>query len=308
MTLTSQAIHQDPSTAQLPGRALRLKSFGMTDRGRVRKENQDHFLIADLAKALRLRRCSLPQPKIQFSHEQGDLFLVADGMGGHQGGEHASALALQTIEGFVLNTLKSLFPVHEPEEPEVVNALKTALREADTRVLREAAQHAELRGMGTTVTMAYRRDNELLLAHAGDSRCYLLRGCKLHQLTHDHTLVGEMVRSGCLSPEQAADHQLRHVLTNAVGGTEAGIQVETHKVVLEPEDVLLLCTDGLTEMLADDQIAAVLHAEADPRRACERLVAEANVKGGKDNVTVIVARFTLPDEGGADSGSIDTLQ
>jgi serine/threonine protein phosphatase PrpC len=234
---------------------------------------------------------SLPQPKMQYGDERGHLFIVADGMGGHQAGEQASALAVQTIEAFALNTLKWFFRLKGTEEQDNLKEFQTALQQADARVCREAAQHPELAGMGTTATIAYSFGSRLFLAHVGDSRCYLFRGRQLHRLTHDHTLVEEMVRRGRLQPEEAAHHPLRHIITNAVGGHEPGVQVECHRIELEPDDTLLLCSDGLTKMVPDDRIAAVLQAEHEPRTACERFVAEANDHGGKDNITVIVARF-----------------
>jgi protein phosphatase len=155
----------------------------------------------------------------------------------------------------------------------------------------EASRHPELVGMGTTLTLAFAADWRLLLAHAGDSRCYLLSGAELHQLTQDHTMVAEMVRLGTLSPQEAARHPHRHILTNALGGNAPGVRVEMHKLDLEAGDVMLLCSDGLTEMVPDARIAAILQEEQEPRRACERLVAEANERGGKDNITVVVACF-----------------
>jgi len=257
----------------------------------VRESNEDHFLIAQLTKAMRIHQSSLPQPRTQYGDERGYIFLVADGMGGHQAGEQASALALGTIEVFLLNTFKWFFRLKGSEEQSVLLDFQNALREADQRVYETAVQNPALHGMGTTLTMGYALQNHLFVVHVGDSRCYLLRGGALHQLTTDHTVVGELVRRGHLSPEEAAQHRLRHVITNAVGGHELGIHAEVHKVELEPGDRMLLCSDGLTEMIPDERINAVLQEEAEPQQACERLVAEAKAQGGKDNITVIVARF-----------------
>jgi len=270
---------------------LEVDSFGVTDPGRVRTSNEDHFLIAALAKALQVQQSSLDQPTPQYSTAQGHLFMVADGMGGHRAGERASALAIGTIEGFVLNTLRGCCQLPASGDEDVLAELQGALRRADQRIFEVTARHPEFSGMGTTVTMAYILDDELFVTHVGDSRCYLLRGGKLTQLTHDHTLVEELVRRGCLGPEQAAHHQYRHVITNAVGGHEKGIRVEARTVKLQADDVLLLCSDGLTEMVPADEVAGFLQAAPDPEAACRRLVAEANERGGRDNVTVVVARF-----------------
>jgi protein phosphatase len=274
--------------------AAAVVAHGLTDPGKARPANEDHFLIAQMTKALHVQQSSLPQPRTQLAAERGHLFVVADGMGGHRGGEHASALALETVEQFVLNTFKWFFHLQGGEVRTVLHEFKDALRLADVRIYEEAMRRPEFHGMGTTVTMAYALNTDLFVVHVGDSRCYLFREDRLHQVTQDHTLVGEMVRRGYLSKDEAAQHRLRHVVTNAVGGTERGVHVEVHKVGLEPGDRMLLCTDGLTEMVADERIAAALREEPEPARACARLVAEANAAGGKDNITVVVARFDEP--------------
>lgn len=277
--------------ARLP--RLTVRSYGLTDTGRVRPSNEDAFLVAELTKALRVRQSSLQPPSTQYSDEHGYLLLVADGMGGARAGEQASALATRTLEDFALNTLQWFFHLRSVEEKTVIQEFQAALRAADDRLFAAMAEHPEWRGMGTTLTMAYNLGSDLFVLHVGDSRCYLLRQGQLHQLTTDHTLVGELLRQGAIGPEQARHHQMRHVITNAVGGTERGIKVEAHKVELEGGDRVLLCTDGLTEMLGDSDIAAALQACENPQEACERLVAAANERGGKDNVTVVVARFDV---------------
>jgi serine/threonine protein phosphatase PrpC len=287
-----------PPAEPSPSRPLAVRAFGLTDRGRVRPSNEDTFLVAELTKAMRVQYASLPQPQTQYADERGHLFIVADGMGGHQAGEQASALAVQTIEAFALNTLKWFFRLKGTEEQDILKEFQTVLQQADARICQEAAQHAELAGMGTTVTMAYNYGSRLFVVHVGDSRCYLFRARQLLRLTHDHTLVEEMVRRGVIQPEEAAHHHMRHVITNAVGGRDLGVKVECHRIELEPDDTLLLCSDGLTEMVPDDRIAAVLQADHEPRTACERLVSEANENGGKDNVSVIVAHFDAIQEQG----------
>jgi serine/threonine protein phosphatase PrpC len=279
-----------PAEASARG-SLVVRAFGLTDRGLIRPTNEDQFLIAELTKAMKVLCASLPQPKTQQAAERGYLFIVADGMGGHQAGEQASALAVETIEAFALNTLKWFFLLKGAEEHGVLKEFQTALQEADAKVCRQAAQHPELAGMGTTVTMGYCFGSRLFVVHVGDSRCYILRGGELQRLTHDHTLVEEMVRRGQLQPEEAAQHRLRHVITNVVGGHDPGVLVECHRIELEADNTLLLCSDGLTGMVSDDRIAAILKEEHEPKAACERLVSEANLQGGRDNITVIVARF-----------------
>jgi serine/threonine protein phosphatase PrpC len=291
----SAAPSESPSTISLvlpkAEHAFAVRSFARTEAGRVRPTNEDHFVIVELARTMSVRQTSVPQSKVQYSSHRGHLFIVADGVGGHQAGEVASALGVVTVEGFVLNTLKRFFRLQVPEEQNVMKEFEQALIQADARIFEEAKQHPEMLGMGTTLTMAFAVDWRLLVAHAGDSRCYLLSQGELHQLTLDHTRVAEMVRLGELSPAQAARHPKRNVITNVLGGHELGVRVEMHKLDLEPSDVVLLCSDGLSNMVSDARIAAILVQEQEPQRACERLVAEANEGGGKDNITAIVARF-----------------
>jgi protein phosphatase len=268
-----------------------VDSFGLTDRGRLRQANQDHFLIAELARTLWVRQTSLPQSQTHHGRNRGHVLLVADGMGGHQGGEVASALTVASIEAFVLHLLKRFSNLRTPDEAAVLQDLEASLRQADDRLMEEAAHQPGLVGMGTTVTLAFATGWKLFVLHAGDSRCYLYRKGNLRQITQDHTVGAELARRGSIGPEQARRHQFGHVVTNVVGGSEPGVRVDVQKVDLETGDVVLLCSDGLTDMLADDAIAAVLAAERDPRSACERLVAGANENGGRDNITAVVARF-----------------
>jgi protein phosphatase len=257
----------------------------------VRTSNQDHFLIAELSRTLWVHQTSLPQPKTQHSGHRGNILLVADGMGGHQAGDIASAMTVTTIEGFILNMLRRFSNLQTAEEPSAVQELQMALEQADARIFAETVQHPEWLGMGTTLTMAFTSNWKLFVVHAGDSRCYLFRSGELRQLTTDHTLACEMLREGIIRPEEAVRHQYRHVVTNVLGGHHAGIRVDVSKTDLQPGDVLLLCTDGLTEMLPDARIQAILQAEHDPHGACDRLIAQANEQGGTDNITAVVARF-----------------
>ncbi len=281
------------STAVLPvaGSAFGVNAFGVTDCGKVRPANEDHFLIAELARTLKIHATSLPHAKAPYSCHRGHVFLVADGMGGHQAGETASALTLITIEAFLLDTLKRFFRLKAPPEQHILREFQDALRAADARLFEEAAEHPELQGMATTLTMAFAVNWKLYVAHAGDSRCYLFSGGRLQQVTNDHTVAAELTRQGMLSPTEAAVSQMRHVVTNALGGHHEGVKAELHQLDLTPGDVVLLCSDGLTGMVDDSRIAGILKKEPDPRKACAQLLDEANAKGGKDNITVLLARF-----------------
>jgi protein phosphatase len=283
-----EAMGRSPNQSQLIARC-----FGLTDRGRVRTANEDQFLVARLVKSLEVQHTSLPQPKKRRSSDHTYLLVVADGVGGAAGGEQASALALDSVETYILETLQWFVSCRENEEDQLLTDFRKALGHAHGRVRQEAADHPHLRGMGTTLTLAYSLNDDLFLAHVGDSRCYLLRNNSLYRLTQDHTLVEEMLRRGALKAEEAANHRWRHVITSTVGGDSTSVRVDVHRLHLEAGDVLLLCSDGLTEMIPSDQIAQILAGGDDPETTCRRLVQMANDAGGKDNITVVTARYEL---------------
>jgi len=281
----------DQSVTSTSPQPLTVTAFGITDRGKVRTTNEDQFLIAELTKAMRVWQTSLPEPKLQTADERAHVFLVADGMGGHRAGERASALAVVAIEQFTLNTFKWFFASSSSEAQKVLAQFQSALSQADARILEESAEHPELRGMGTTVTMAFQLGAQLCVVHVGDSRAYLYRDNELHQLTQDHTLMADMVRNGTLRPDEVAGHRLRHVITNVVGGQELGVMVEARALEVQPGDRLLLCSDGLTETVTNEAIAATLDAEPTPEAAAKTLLGQANDAGGRDNITILIVRF-----------------
>jgi len=227
---------------------MRIEAGATTDVGRVREGNEDSFLAAD------------------------PLYAVADGMGGHRGGEVASRLALETLDALFRRSR---------------GTLADQIREANLAVFERSVLDRKVAGMGTTLTAAAIEQDRLRLVHVGDSRAYLLRGEALRRLTEDHTLVHEMVERGEITQREAEVHPHRSVLTRALG-TEPDVAVDEHAVELRDGDRLLLCTDGLTGMLPDERIREILTEEADPQGAADRLVAEANGEGGIDNITAMV--------------------
>ena len=286
-------MSNEPVTTLTPAepQLLTVKTFGLTDRGTVRQTNEDQFLIAELSKSMRVLQTSLPEPRVQFGDECAHLFLVADGMGGHQAGERASALAVAAIENFTLNTFRWFFDPDNAGAQKVLAQFQSAVKQADARILEEGVEHPELKGMGTTVTMAFQLGTQLCLVHVGDSRAYLHRDGGLHQLTQDHTLTADMVRLGTIRQDQVAGHHLRHVITNVVGGNELGVRVEARAFEVRAGDRLLICSDGLTDGVSHEGIAAALDANVEPEAAARRLLALAVDAGGRDNITVVVARF-----------------
>jgi serine/threonine protein phosphatase PrpC len=269
--------------------------FGaLTHPGKVRDTNEDHFLIARLAKTMQVCKTSLPgDGKTQVSEEEGHLIVVADGMGGAAAGERASALAVESVESFVQNTLQWFLHLGGRDEHVLLSELREGLERADRTLIERAQNNPALRGMGTTLTMAYCVGPELFIVHAGDSRAYLFRDGELDQLTNDHTLVQALVDDGVISSEQARRHARRHVVTNVIGGPRPGVFVEIHKLVARDGDRLLFCSDGLTEPVDDATIAEVLRDQPDPQACCNCLVDLALRGGGPDNVTALVARYQV---------------
>ena len=290
-TISAEERASKSQTMPMPARALTVKAFGITDKGKVRTSNEDQFLIAELTKSMRVWQTSLPEPKMQLGEEHAHLFVVADGMGGHRAGERASGLAVVAIEQFMLNSFKWFLGSKGSDAQKVLAQFQSAISQADARILEEAAEHPELSGMGTTVTMAFNLGAQLCVVHVGDSRAYLYRDGQLDQITQDHTVTAEMVRNGILRPDEAAGHRLRHVITNVVGGPELGVTVEAHALDVQAGDRLLLCSDGLTEMVTNDAIAAALQSEAAPELAAKMLLSQASEAGGRDNITVLIVRF-----------------
>ena len=198
---------------------------------------------------------------------------------------------MAAIEQFTLNTFRWFFAADSPGAQKVLAQFQSALSQADAKILEEAAENPELKGMGTTLTMAFQLGAQLCIVHVGDSRAYLYRGGELHQLTQDHTVVAELVRTGALQPDQVASHPLRHVITNVVGGPNPGVKVEARAFEVQAGDRLLLCSDGLTEMVTNDAITATLDAESEPEAAAKALLALANDGGGRDNISIVIVRF-----------------
>lgn len=287
--LNSVPVSPPVSSPSVPKPPFLVESFGLSDQGQRRPSNEDCFVIAELARTMHIHHTNLLQFTESSSRHHAHVFLVADGIGGNQAGEVASGLSVKTIEEFLLNTLHRFTNLEASEEQSVLRDLQDALFQADSRIFEESEKKPEWRGMGTTLTMAFAADWRLFVAHAGDSRCYLQSAGTLQQLTQDDTLVGELGRCGILSPAEEVRHPFRHVVTNFLGGMEHCVRVELHSVALHPDDIIMICSDGLTDMLTEEQISAILSEESEPEAACHRLVTEANGHGGKDNITVIVA-------------------
>ncbi len=267
-----------------------INACGATDRGRVRPTNQDQFLIAQLNKSMRVSATSLPLNERLFGAAQGEVLLVADGMGGHAAGEQASKIAIGHLVRRLLGQIHWHFQGEEEKEADFIANLQDLLKDAHSRILLESARHADQRGMGTTLTMAYVIWPRLYVVHAGDSRCYLIRGGDAKQITTDHTLAHQMVKAGGMKPEDEATSKWSNVLWNVLGGRANGeLIAEVKRVDLRKGDAIVLCSDGLHRYLSGSQIAAVVNQFEKSCEACDELIRLANEAGGEDNVTVVVS-------------------
>ena len=292
---TVDEIAAAPVPASAPtGPGVRVTCGALSHPGKVRTNNEDHYLVAKLAKSMQIERSSLENAgETRFSDEDGYLMVVADGMGGAAAGERASALAVESIEAFALNTLKWFLHQSRIEENVLLDELRKSLEAADRSVYDEAESDHRLAGMGTTLTMAFCVGADLYIVHAGDSRAYLFRDGTMEQVTSDHTLVQMLVTGGVITAEAAKHHHRRNIVTNVIGGPAPGVHAEIHKVRILDGDVLLLCSDGLTEPVDDATIAGVLGQVTDPDAAARRLIELALERGGPDNITAVVARYAV---------------
>jgi PPM family protein phosphatase len=251
-----------------------LEAFGQTDVGRRRKLNEDNFLV----------------------DTEASLFAVCDGMGGHNAGEVASKLAIETLGAFIRRSHKEK-EITWPYGLDVNlsfdgNRIKTAIKLANKKVFKAADNREDYTGMGTTAVAAVINESLLTVGSAGDSRCYILSGGKLVQVTKDDSWVSAAWAEGILNPEEIERHPLRNVITKAVGAKE-DIEIEVVERKLSPGDVVLICSDGLHSMIHDDKILEVLQTSPPSLEdGAARLIEAANEAGGKDNVSVVLVRYT----------------
>jgi protein phosphatase len=249
-----------------------LEFFSVTDTGRARRNNEDSVAV----------------------DEAGRIAVLADGMGGYNAGEVASGMASERVKGELGQRLKSLGAT--PNESEMKSALLDAVDSANREVYDAAMSHPEYAGMGTTLVVAVYRGERLWLGHIGDSRGYRFRNGHLEQLTRDHSLLQEQIDAGLITAEQAAYSMHKNLVTRAVGVDEL-VDLEIHDYPVEPGDLLLMCSDGLSDMLSDEQIEQLLRTNDSLPAAGAMLVQAANAAGGRDNIAVILARAKAGHQG-----------
>lgn len=249
---------------------MKIASCGITDIGRKRQKNEDSYLVND---------------KIQ-------LYVVADGMGGHAGGEFASKIAVSTVEEIIkgndapVEIKQSYFQGKSQESEE--GKLKRAITQAGSKIVQRAIEDPDLRGMGTTATVLYFDDSKAYVAHVGDSRAYCVRNAEIIQITEDHSLVNEQLKSGLITEQEAKTHQLKNIITRSVGVQEE-VEVDTIVWGVMTEDSYLLCSDGLSNMIQNHEILAYINRYP-TEEAARKMVDLANERGGDDNITLILVK------------------
>ena len=264
---------------------------GMSDVGNVRPDNQDQYLVADLNRSITIHSSSLPvEDETQlYSPIAGQLLVVADGIGGAPGGVVASQIGVGTVTRYVLNAMPWFLSLNHDHDDDQEEDLLAAMLEVESAVEESAVDNPEYEGMGTTLTMAYVVWPRLYVVNIGDSRAYLLRNGDLQQITHDQTVAQELADQGTISAEQAARSPLAHVLVSSIGQGLSNFHPDVYKLELQDGDRLLVCSDGLTNMVDDARIGALLGRADNPEVACQALIDEANANGGHDNITAAIA-------------------
>ena len=250
---------------------LKINFFGITDPGKVRKNNEDSFLV----------------------DENLNLAIVADGMGGHNSGELASQIAVKVVkEKFIDMDNTSLKPERYNDKFQLhTNQLAFATQLANSIIYETGNATPENKGMGTTLTAVLFKNDKLSIVHIGDSRVYLFRGNSLYQISQDHSLVMDQVRRGIITKEQAEKSPLQNILTRAMG-TQKNIEVDVSELDVKENDKILLCTDGLFKCVKEDTITEIIKSKKDIKNISEKLIETANENGGPDNITIVIGEFT----------------
>ena len=288
--------HTQPDRAPRP--EIRVRLFGRTDVGQVREHNEDNFLVADLTRG---SRGLMEADRTQNLGDRGAVLGVCDGMGGAAAGEVASQLAVDIIH-------QKMSQGDPPENHDDLAArLVRSIEAAGLRIFTEAKLDRTRRGMGTTSTISALMDKHLFIGQVGDSRAYILRGERLVQVTRDQSLVTQLIEAGQLTEEEAETFEHNNIILQALGTSDT-VQVDLTHVELRRGDTLMLCSDGLSGMIRNDEIREILRSVEDPLESCKVLTDRANQAGGHDNITVVVAKFEGEGLDEASQDDIDRLR
>jgi len=273
---------------------LKIDIAGATHQGHVRENNEDSYLLIRFGRSLETLATNLDEHLLDQNYSlTGDGMLVADGMGGMAAGEVASRLAISTLIELIIDTTDwTLALKRERDVRNVLDRMTRRFFQIDEILRQEAERDGTLAGMGTTLTVAGTLGSDLVLGHVGDSRAYLLRGNTFRQLTTDHTLAQALIDAGVATYDDPAPRSMRHVLTAAIGSLDERVVPQVQRFRLSANDQILLCTDGLTELVTDEIIASELRQTTSAQAACQNLIDLALASGGSDNITVVVARFS----------------
>jgi protein phosphatase len=281
-----------------PDQACAVKvDFGaVTHAGKVREKNEDQYLVVRLSRSLELLMTSMPasRPPDKLA-EYGYGMVVADGMGGAAAGEVASRMAANLLIKLVMDAA-SIRRIDEVEAEALKDRMEGYYNAIHSELVTQGAINPAIEGMGTTLTITYSFGTDLFIAHAGDSRAYMFREGQLRQLTRDHTVAQRLADQGEIPQEAVSKHRMRHILTNVLGGHDGPIITELQQLQLLEGDRLMLCSDGLTDMVKDADIVNVLRDIKSSQEACNALLNLALDAGGKDNITIAMARYAFPEK------------
>jgi protein phosphatase len=279
---------------------IKVRFGAVTDKGKRRNNNEDAFLIFRTGRYFQKVMTNIQKDLVPEHHEEnGYAMAVADGMGGLAAGEVASSMVLTTIVNLMLSSVKWALKLDNPEfrDEEIRQGIQRGidyLTKADQAIEDRAEREESSKGMGTTLTGCYSFADDLFVFHIGDSRAYLYRNGKLNQLTRDHTVAQELADRGDIPQEAVERHHLKHILTRSIGHAAGKLDVEVHQLKLRNNDLVMLCSDGLHDMINDQQIVHAINSSDSAQNKCEALKNLALEHGGKDNITVVIAEYYIP--------------
>jgi protein phosphatase len=287
-------LTRPPISARLGTVSVVVDAAACSDAGRVRDINEDYYMVCRIRRQLELLATNLPPSEVPNIVEwDGYIFAVADGLGGHSAGERASQLALKKGLDLVLSQANWALVMNEGEKRLLFTRLREYFAEIDRSLIREVETDPALKGMATTLTVVYTVGLQAFLIHVGDSRAYRFREGRLEQMTRDHTVAQGMLDAGKITAEEVRFRSRRHVLTNVLSGRPGEVEPDVSSFELADRDCILLCSDGLNDMLSDAEIATVLSQYRNPADAVRALIQAANDRGGRDNVTAVLAQYEV---------------
>lgn len=262
--------------------------------GKVRPNNEDHYLVTRFERTMKTLLTNVPEGTVPAEHADTAYgLLVADGMGGAAAGEVASRTAIGALVDLAIQTPDWIMTLDDARVGEVLDRMKQRFEKLSGVLTERAQADPKLAGMGTTMTLVLSLRSDAIVVHIGDSRAYLKHGDTLHRLTHDQTMAQSLADAGAISDEDVARHPLRHMLTGAITTKGGRATIQLQHLGLSDGDQILLCSDGLTDMVGDAVIAEILGRSGPADAACQELVDRALEAGGKDNVTVVLARYRV---------------